>query len=118
MKDFAALLASNVKRLMKELDLNQSRLAEKAGLKHPVINRLVKGKMDNPQLKTVEAIANALGIEAWELLREPVESQPDLEERIRRLEEAAQNQGEKALERARELIARNQQTRPKKGGAG
>lgn len=54
-------LANNVRRLRKAAGLTQAELAERAGMRREQITFLETGRRD-PQLKTVEAIAQALAL--------------------------------------------------------
>lgn len=59
-------VCSTVKKCRKEKGLTQMELAEKGGLRQPQISRLEAG-VHSPSLKTLEKIANALGIAVGDL---------------------------------------------------
>lgn len=56
MANYSILLAINLDRLMKEFGLNQTTLAEKTGVKQPVISRILNRKMENAELMTLEPL--------------------------------------------------------------
>lgn len=58
-----------MKRLRAELGLTQQALAEKAGLEYKHLQRIESGRWPGLQLKTIEAIARSLKVEAWELIK-------------------------------------------------
>ena len=57
----------NIKRIRKERGLTQKRLGEICGIAEPNIRKYENGKQ-NPKLETVEKIASALGVSAFELM--------------------------------------------------
>ncbi len=63
-------LAANVRYHRTQQGLSQVALAEIAGMSHPRISEIESGK-GNPTIKTVDAIAAALGVEAQDLIRTP-----------------------------------------------
>ena len=62
-----AALAGNVRRLMFEHDLTETALAKRAGLSQKVINNTLHSRSVS-KLDTVEKIARAFGLRAWQLL--------------------------------------------------
>jgi transcriptional regulator with XRE-family HTH domain len=66
------LSISNVRRHLRELrkkkGLSQRKLAEKAGLNYKHLQRIEGKDWPGMQLGTVDRLASALGVEAWELL--------------------------------------------------
>jgi transcriptional regulator with XRE-family HTH domain len=63
----AGLLAANVRRLLDEKGWSQLKLADECGIRPPAINAMMKGKHP-PAAKTLQKIADAFGIEPYELL--------------------------------------------------
>ena len=49
---------------------NQSRLAAKAGCSQSTVSRVESGEASDADLNTIERLANALGVSAWQLLSE------------------------------------------------
>lgn len=60
-------VGENIKRLRKERGLTQKNLGELCGIAEPNIRKYENGKQ-NPKLETVEKIATALGVTAFELM--------------------------------------------------
>lgn len=57
----------NIKRIRKERGITQKQLGELCGIAEPNIRKYENGKQ-NPKLETVEKIATALGVTAFELM--------------------------------------------------
>ena len=55
----------NIETLLQERGLKKSELAKMMGVNRQNINSL----LNNPTLTTIEKIANALGVETWELFK-------------------------------------------------
>lgn len=55
----------NIESLLQERGLKKSELAKMMGVNRQNINSL----LNNPTLTTIEKIANALGVETWELFK-------------------------------------------------
>ncbi len=55
----------NIEVLLQERGLKKSELAKMMGVNRQNINSL----LNNPTLATIEKIANALGVETWELFK-------------------------------------------------
>jgi transcriptional regulator with XRE-family HTH domain len=64
-------LQANLKRLRKAQGLTQEALAEKAGLEYKYFQKIESGRWPGLQLSTIERLAKALRVEAWELLQTP-----------------------------------------------
>jgi transcriptional regulator with XRE-family HTH domain len=65
----AAIFAANVRKKRLELGLSQEALAEYAGVHRTYIGMLERAEK-NVTIYNIERLANALAIEAFELLRE------------------------------------------------
>jgi transcriptional regulator with XRE-family HTH domain len=68
MTDIISILAKNIKLYRAKLDLTQEDLAKKAGVHRAHLANIERQAL-NPSLKTVERLAEALGMSASELLR-------------------------------------------------
>ncbi len=55
--------ATKVKCLLIKNGLNQTMIAERAGVRPPVINRIIQGRRDQDWLR--QFVANQLGFEDW-----------------------------------------------------
>lgn len=66
----AGLLAANVRKLLDEKGWSQLKLADESGIRAPAINRVMKGTHP-PAAKTLQKIADALGVEPYLLLIPP-----------------------------------------------
>jgi transcriptional regulator with XRE-family HTH domain len=66
--DLRDVLALNLRRLRNEKGLAQDDLAYEAGVSRSYLSQLEKGKF-YASIKIVGRLADALGVEAWELLR-------------------------------------------------
>lgn len=62
-----------VRETRKSLGLSQEQLAEKVGTKHTDIGKLERGER-NVTLKTLEKVANTLGIEVYQLFEYEIQS--------------------------------------------
>lgn len=60
-------VGENIKRLRKERGLTQKNLGELCGIAEPNIRKYENGKQ-NPKLETIEKIATALGVTAFDLM--------------------------------------------------
>ena len=65
----AAVFAANVRKKRLELSLSQEELAERAGVHRTYIGMLERVEK-NVTIYNIERLANALAVEAFELLRE------------------------------------------------
>jgi len=63
-------LAANLTELMRLRNLNTSQLSRLSGVGQPVIYRLAHGETDNPKIKTLLQVAQALGVTIDQLLGE------------------------------------------------
>ena len=61
-------LRFNLKRFRASLGLTQQALAEKAEVEYKYYQRVESGRWPGLQLATVERLARAVGVEAWELI--------------------------------------------------
>lgn len=61
-------LSGNVRKFRRALGMSQKDIAEYAHLSRPFVTCIELGKR-NPSLGSVESMANAFGIEPWQLLR-------------------------------------------------
>lgn len=59
----------NVYRVLHTLGWTQRRLAEACELDETHISRILSGSLHAPSFRTMAAIASALGVPAWELLK-------------------------------------------------
>jgi transcriptional regulator with XRE-family HTH domain len=67
------LLSKNLKVFRAQHDYSQERLADEAGLHRTYVGDLERGEQ-NPTLSTLEALADAFGIQIGELLLSPGKS--------------------------------------------
>jgi transcriptional regulator with XRE-family HTH domain len=63
-----AVLADNLKNLMKIRELSGPQVASKAGVDRKTVNNMINARF-NPDLDNVEAVARVFGLAAWQLLR-------------------------------------------------
>lgn len=61
-----SILADNLKRLCAAYGLSHNDLAKKSGVRQSVISRIIKG-ISVPRENTIQAIANALNVDPWQL---------------------------------------------------
>jgi transcriptional regulator with XRE-family HTH domain len=66
--DTAKRLLARVKQLREALGLSQEAFAEKAGLKYKHYQSIEAGRKSDIRFSTLEKLAKACGLEAWELL--------------------------------------------------
>ena len=64
-------LRINLKRYRVSLGLTQQALAEKAEVEYKYYQRVESGRWPGLHLGTVERLAHAVGVEAWELISPP-----------------------------------------------
>lgn len=78
-KNIAQVVATNLAYWMEQAELNQTQLAQRAGVSQKTISNYLnpdqrtegsKGKPPTPKLAELDLIAKALHIKAWQLLRE------------------------------------------------
>ncbi len=56
------MLAENIKRFRKQLDLSQEQLARKADISYATLVKLESGANTNPTLKILQQLATALNV--------------------------------------------------------
>ena len=61
------LIGDNIRRFRKERGITQKKLGELCGIAEPNIRKYENGKQ-NPKLETLEKIASALGVTAFDLM--------------------------------------------------
>jgi len=61
-------LAQNIKKFRKRLKLSQEELAKKAGITYSTLIKIESGANDNPTIKTLKKIADALNVTIDELI--------------------------------------------------
>lgn len=66
--DLVELLGANVRQLRKSKGLSQEELALEAGMKRSYLSDLERGTR-NPSVRAIGRLAEALGVEAADLLR-------------------------------------------------
>lgn len=66
----AETFVANLSLLMQRRQLSQRGLAQKMGIKHPYLSRIVTHKA-TPTLDFVEKVADALGVPVAEMLSDP-----------------------------------------------
>ena len=66
--DTAKRLLARVKQLREALGLSQEAFAERAGLKYKHYQAIEAGRKNDIRFSTLEKLAKACGLEAWELL--------------------------------------------------
>jgi len=66
-------LRANLKRLRLMRGLTQQKLSERADLEYKYLQKIESGRWPGLQLRTVERLARAVDVEAWELLCPPRE---------------------------------------------
>ncbi len=62
------MLGENVKRIRIKKGLSQDKLSKLAGVTLTTLVKIESGANDNPKIKTLKGIANALGVGVDELL--------------------------------------------------
>jgi transcriptional regulator with XRE-family HTH domain len=67
--DLTQRLMERVKRLRESLGLTQEAFAERAGLKYKHYQAVEAGRKANIQFATLIKLAEACGVEAWQLLK-------------------------------------------------
>ncbi|MEO5968394.1 MAG: helix-turn-helix transcriptional regulator [Bdellovibrionia bacterium] len=63
------LFSKHLRKLRKNSNLTQEKLAEKAGIEYKYVQMLEGKKPPSPTLRTLTKIAKALEMQAWELIR-------------------------------------------------
>lgn len=67
--DVNRVLGRNVRALRLRRSFSQEELALEAGMKRSYVSDLERGTR-NPSIKAVSRLAKALGVEAWQLLKQ------------------------------------------------
>lgn len=67
--DIMSTVSENIRDLMRLHGMTQQQLADKLGLKQPVIGRLLTNPDANPTVNTLQSIADVFQIEVSDLLR-------------------------------------------------
>ncbi len=62
------MLSDNIKKIRKKKGLSQDKLAKLADVTHTTLVKIESGANDNPTIKTLKKIANALEITLDELV--------------------------------------------------
>ena len=62
------MLSKNIKKLRKQLKLTQEELARKAGITYSILIKIESGVNDNPTIKTLKKLADALEVSIDELM--------------------------------------------------
>ena len=81
-------LAQNLKFLIQQKNISEAELSRRCGVTQPMINRIVNGKTDNPQLKTMLRICNYFNINLTQLVEIPL-AKPALIQTVPVLQNAA-----------------------------
>lgn len=83
----ADVIAANVRRLMKHLNLSQAELGRKAGVAQTLLSGLLSpdGASKNPTSSTVDKLADAFKITPWKLLVEDITLDSLLDQEVERL---------------------------------
>lgn len=103
------------------LGLSQAALARRAGITAPVISDYVRGRR-NPTLKTISALARAIGRTPWEFLRGPLpgEGLPSEDEareaNVEWFRKLTPSQKVRAAEESRRMVLRAAAFAAKRGG--
>jgi len=63
------MLAENIKKLRRRQKISQEELAKKAGITYSTLIKLESGANDNPTIKTIKKISDALNAKIDELIR-------------------------------------------------
>jgi transcriptional regulator with XRE-family HTH domain len=61
-------LAENLPRLRRHKNLTQEGLSEKSGVEYKYLQKIEGGVVIGVRLHTINRLAEALGVEAWELI--------------------------------------------------
>lgn len=69
-------LATQLKRLLSEVNLKPTQLAKETGIAQPIIHRLITGKTHNPQLATLLSLAEYFKVDLDELIGRKATSRP------------------------------------------
>jgi transcriptional regulator with XRE-family HTH domain len=64
------MLAENIKRFRKQKELSQDKLSKLAGVTLTTLVKMESGANDNPKIKTLQKIADALEVTVNDLLED------------------------------------------------
>jgi len=64
------MLSENVKKIRKQRELSQDKLAKLAGITLTTLVKIEAGANDNPTLKTLKSLANALEVTVNDLIED------------------------------------------------
>jgi len=64
------MLADNVKQYRTKMGLSQDQLARKAGITYSTLTKLESGVNQNPKVKTLQQLAQALEVTLDDLIKE------------------------------------------------
>jgi transcriptional regulator with XRE-family HTH domain len=64
------MLADNVKQYRTKMGLSQDQLARKAGITYSTLTKLESGVNQNPKVKTLQQLAQALEVTLDDLMKE------------------------------------------------
>ena len=79
------MIAANLRRLMRQRSWQQRDLADAAGLSEASVCRILSGRQDNPTIRTLQVLAQALNVRIVDLLGEQsseVEERGELESQL------------------------------------
>lgn len=62
------MIADNIKKFRKKKGLSQDKLAKRADVTHTTLVKLESGANDNPTIKTLKKIADALEVKVDDLI--------------------------------------------------
>ena len=63
------ILSKNIKSMRKKKGISQDRLCKLADVTHTTLAKIESGVNENPTIKTIQKIANALGVKIDDLLK-------------------------------------------------
>lgn len=63
-------LAENLRSLMQEIPISENELARKTGVRQPIINRILTGKNQNPQIDTLRRLSVFFSLNISQLIGE------------------------------------------------
>lgn len=69
LKDKSTFIGRNIRRLRKKKGIFQDRLSKIADVTYPTVIKLESGDNDNPTIKTLSKIAEALGVNVDDLIK-------------------------------------------------
>jgi len=63
------MISENIKKIRKKKGLSQDRLSKLADVTHTTLAKIESGVNDNPTIKTLQKIANALQVKVDDLIK-------------------------------------------------